>query len=108
MLLNIIATVYHDTESVVQRCSVKKDIFKNFAKVTGKHLCRRFWKTFLTEHPWAFVKTDSELPYCQYYCSLINGTKNVFVIFEIITMCRLFIYPFIKGKVSEAATTGVL
>ena len=27
------------TEIVVQRCSVKKGVLKNFAKFTGKHLC---------------------------------------------------------------------
>ena len=29
----------HLTEIVVQRCSVKKGVLKNFAKFTGKHLC---------------------------------------------------------------------
>ena len=27
-------------EAVVQRCSVKKGILRNFAKFTGKHLCQ--------------------------------------------------------------------
>ena len=27
------------SEAVVQRCSVKKRVLKNFAKFTGKHLC---------------------------------------------------------------------
>ena len=27
-------------EAVVQRCSVKKGVLKNFAKFTGKHLCQ--------------------------------------------------------------------
>ena len=27
------------TEAVFRRCSVKKDVIKNFAKFTGKHLC---------------------------------------------------------------------
>ena len=26
-------------EAVVQRCSVRKDLLKNFAKFTKKHLC---------------------------------------------------------------------
>ena len=28
------------SEAVVQRCSVSKDVFRNFAKLTGKHLCQ--------------------------------------------------------------------
>ena len=28
------------TEAVVQRCSVKKGVLKNFGKFTGKHLCQ--------------------------------------------------------------------
>ena len=28
------------TEAVAQRCSVKKGVFRNFAKITGKHLCQ--------------------------------------------------------------------
>ena len=37
------ATPYMDIgkpEAVVQRCSVKKGVLKNFAKITGKHLCQ--------------------------------------------------------------------
>ena len=32
-----------------QRCSVKKGVFRNFAKFIGKHLCQRL---FFTEHIW--------------------------------------------------------
>ena len=28
-------------EEVVQRCSVKKGVLRNFGKFTGKHLCQR-------------------------------------------------------------------
>ena len=28
------------SEGVVQRCSLKKDVLRNFAKFTGKHLCQ--------------------------------------------------------------------
>ena len=31
--------VFRTPEAVLQRCSVKKDVLKNFAKFTGKHLC---------------------------------------------------------------------
>ena len=48
-----------------QRCSVKKDVLRNFAKITGKHLCQSLFfnkvtgvreiskNTFFTEHVWA-------------------------------------------------------
>ena len=47
-----------------RRCSIKKDVLKNFIKLTGKHLCIGFFcafceiskNTFFTEHLWA---TDS-------------------------------------------------
>ena len=29
-----------DLEAVVQRCSVKKGVLRNFTKFTGKHLCQ--------------------------------------------------------------------
>ena len=31
------------TEAVVRRCSVKKDILRNFSKFTGKHLCQNLF-----------------------------------------------------------------
>ena len=31
--------IVEEPEAVVQRCSVKKNILRNFAKFTGKHLC---------------------------------------------------------------------
>ena len=48
-----------------QRCSVEKDVLRNFAKITGKHLCQSLFfnkvtgvreiskNTFFTEHVWA-------------------------------------------------------
>ena len=30
----------YTSEAVVQRCSVKKGVFRNFAKFTGKYLCQ--------------------------------------------------------------------
>ena len=29
-----------EAEAVAQMCSVKKDVLRNFAKLTGKHLCQ--------------------------------------------------------------------
>ena len=44
-----------------QRCSVKKGALRNFAKLTGKHICQSLFfnkveisrNTFFTEHVWA-------------------------------------------------------
>ena len=33
-----------ETEAVAQRCSVKKRILRNFAKLAGKHLCQCLFK----------------------------------------------------------------
>ena len=38
--LEILNPHRQETEAVVQRCSVKKSVFRNFAKCTGKHLCQ--------------------------------------------------------------------
>ena len=62
----LIARIPHSTilitEAVIQKCSVKKAVLKNFAKFTEKHVCQnlffnkvaslaKFLKTpFLTEH----------------------------------------------------------
>ena len=40
VLLIFLQNDRHMTEAVVQKCSVKKVFFKNFAKFTGKHLCQ--------------------------------------------------------------------
>ena len=42
-LFGIIIFVFHP-EAVIRRCSLKA-VFKNFAKLTGKHLC---WRLFLS------------------------------------------------------------
>ena len=34
-----LTTRFH-SEAVVQRCSVRKDVFRNFSKFQGKHLCQ--------------------------------------------------------------------
>ena len=33
----------HELEAVVQRCSVKKGVLRNFTKFTGKYLCQSFF-----------------------------------------------------------------
>ena len=57
---NIWVTSGLKIEAVVQRCSVKKGVIRNFAKFTWKHLCQSFFfnkvaglgNTFFTEHLW--------------------------------------------------------
>ena len=38
------------TRSSHQRCFGKKNVLKNFARFTGKHLCGDFQSTFSIEH----------------------------------------------------------
>ena len=49
------------SEAIVRRCSVKKGVFKNFAKFIGKHLCQSLFfnkvaglkpETLLKNRPW--------------------------------------------------------
>ena len=45
LMIKMIVLVYHAKadgilEAVVQRCSVKKGVLRNFTKFTGKHLCQ--------------------------------------------------------------------
>ena len=48
---NISALVFYG--SSYRRCSVKKGVFRNFAKFTGKHLCQRlFFNKFLKTSLW--------------------------------------------------------
>ena len=39
-LLCVLALVFPHVRSSHQRCSVKKDVLRNFGKFTGKHLCQ--------------------------------------------------------------------
>ena len=36
----MLLTAVSETEAVVQMCSVKKDVLRNFAEFTGKHVCQ--------------------------------------------------------------------
>ena len=55
-LLNIFLQIYRSSR---RRCSVRKDVLRNFAEYTGKHLCQSLFfnegagllqNTFFTEH----------------------------------------------------------
>ena len=46
-------TIEMTTRSSHQECSVRKDVLRNFAKFTGKHLCQvLFIKTLLKKRLW--------------------------------------------------------
>ena len=58
---------------VVQRCSVKKVVLKNFAKLTGKHLCHGcFLVNFVT-----FLKSPFATEYL--WCLLLNFNHKEYV-----------------------------
>ena len=45
--------IFDRAESVVQKCSVRKGVLRNFAKFTGKHLCHSlFFKKILKRRLW--------------------------------------------------------
>ena len=55
------------TEAVVQRCSVKKDVLRNFAKFIGKHLCQNL----------NFIET--EILALVFSCEFHEISKNAFL-----------------------------
>ena len=59
-----------DTEAVVQRCSVRKSVLRNFVKFTAKHLCQSpfFNKVFIKKE--ALVQVFS--------CEFCEISKNTF------------------------------
>ena len=58
--LQIFITKYINDRSSHQRCSVKKDVLRNFATFTGKHLCQRllFNKVAGLRRKWWIPKSE--------------------------------------------------
>ena len=42
-LFKFVIVYRENSEAVSQSCSIKKGVFPNFAKLTGKHLCQSFF-----------------------------------------------------------------
>ena len=47
--LELLGIHMHISKAVLQRCSVKKGVFRNFTKFTGKHLCQSLFLVKLQE-----------------------------------------------------------
>ena len=58
-----------------RRCSVKKVAFKNFAKLTRKHLC---WSLFLIKLQVDLQLYDEETPTQLFSCEICKNFKNIF------------------------------
>ena len=74
------ATIIINLEAAIRRCSVKKDVLKNFTTFTGKHqvfsceFCEIFKNTFFIEHLWWLLL-------------LILGGRHYHILKDISTEC---------------------
>ena len=57
-----------------RRCSVKKVVFRNFAKFTGKHLCQSIF--FNKVEAWNFIKKETLAQ--MFSCEFCEISKNTF------------------------------
>ena len=64
------------SRSCHKRCSVKKDVLKNFTKLTGKHLCQSlfFNKVAGLRHTILLKKGLAQMSFCE-FCERL---KNIF------------------------------
>ena len=58
------------------RCSVKKDVFKNFAKFTRKHLCQRLFFNKVAGQVYNFIKKESLVQVLS--CEFCEISKNIY------------------------------
>ena len=63
------------TEAVAQRCSVKKGVFRNFAKITGKHLCQILF--LIKPQACNFIKKEA-LAQVFVFLRIFESSKNTF------------------------------
>ena len=73
-----------------QRCSIKKGVFRNFTKVTGKHLCQSLFfdkvaglrhrkSLFLTKlQAWRPVTYLKKVPTQRFFCEICEIFKSTF------------------------------
>ena len=69
------------TEAVAQRCSLRKGVFRNFAKFTGKHQRQKLFFNFIKKRLWR-------------RCFPVNFAKFLRTPFVQNTSGRLLLYPF--------------
>ena len=81
---------YLHVETVIQRCSLRKGVLRNFAKFTGKHLCQRwtaangcFWQTrsFLRIYSRLFKKTKINE---KFHFWTVNQTAKILNLIQIL------------------------
>ena len=65
-------------EAFVQRCSAKKDVLKNFAKFTGKHLCRSPFLIKSQTSACNFIKKENLVQV--FSCEFCKISQNTFFI----------------------------
>ena len=51
------STTSGNAKSSHRRCSVRRVVFRNFAKFTGKHLCQRLWHKYFPLNFAKFLRT---------------------------------------------------
>ena len=65
-----------ETEAVVQRCSVKKAVLKNFAKFTEKHLCQSQFFNKVAGAACNFIKKEALAQvYSRQFCKIFKNTS---------------------------------
>ena len=61
----------NSSEAVVQRCSVKKSVLRNFVKFTGKHLCHSLFFNKVTGLAW---DSGTDVVFCCKFCEISKKT----------------------------------
>ena len=90
------------TDAVVRRCSVKKNVLRNFAKFTGKHLCQRLFFNKVAGLAWNFIKKDNLAQVLS--CEFWETFKNSFFLYDTSGGC----FWIISNQVFKVALTAIV
>ena len=105
LLVQISSNISWFSERSHRRCSVKKDVLKNFAKLTGKHLCCSLILTKLQAFgPTTLLKRDSNTGvFLWNFCEIFKNTylKNICERLLLILQVR---YPTAKKLIKTERT----
>ena len=66
----------HGPEAVARRCSVRKGVLRNFAKLTGKHLCQSLYFNKVAGLDYNFIKIETLAQV--FSCEFCKIPKNTF------------------------------
>ena len=72
---SVVFTELYNTEAVAQRCSVRKGVFRNITKFTGKHLCQSLFFNKVSE-ACNFIKKEKLAQV--FSCEFCEISKNIF------------------------------